>query len=80
VGFCEDAMLSITFKCEVPTNRSITLNLPEEIQPGEHELLLVIDPEKKPLAFRRQPGSAKGRLIILTEDDEHLADFENYMR
>ena len=27
----------------------------------------------------RQPGSAKGRLTILVEDDEHLADFQEYM-
>jgi antitoxin (DNA-binding transcriptional repressor) of toxin-antitoxin stability system len=28
----------------------------------------------------RQPGSGKGKLIILKEDDEHLKDFEDYMR
>lgn len=27
----------------------------------------------------RQPGSAKGKLIIRTEDDEHLKDFKEYM-
>jgi prevent-host-death family protein len=27
----------------------------------------------------RQPGSAKGKLIILTEDDAHLEDFKEYM-
>ncbi len=27
----------------------------------------------------RQPGSALGRLIIHAEDDEHLADFSDYM-
>ena len=27
----------------------------------------------------RQPGSAKGKLIILKDDDEHLKDFEEYM-
>ncbi len=73
-------MLSIAFKCEVPSNRTITLNLPEEILPGEHELLLVIDPVQASLAPRRQPGSAKGKLVILADDDEHLADFANYMR
>jgi antitoxin (DNA-binding transcriptional repressor) of toxin-antitoxin stability system len=26
-----------------------------------------------------QPGTAKGILTILAEDDEHLADFEEYM-
>jgi antitoxin (DNA-binding transcriptional repressor) of toxin-antitoxin stability system len=32
-------------------------------------------PARKP----RRPGSAKGKLIILEEDDEHLKDFEEYM-
>ena len=27
----------------------------------------------------RRAGSAKGKLIILKEDDEHLNDFEEYM-
>jgi antitoxin (DNA-binding transcriptional repressor) of toxin-antitoxin stability system len=27
----------------------------------------------------RQPGSAKGKLIILAEDDDHLADFQEYL-
>lgn len=27
----------------------------------------------------RQPGSAKGKLIILADDEEHLADFKEYM-
>jgi Protein of unknown function (DUF2281) len=32
-----------------------------------------------PLNHRRQKGSAKGKLIIHTEDDDHLKDFEEYM-
>lgn len=27
----------------------------------------------------RQPGSAVGQLVILSEDDEHLRDFREYM-
>jgi len=27
----------------------------------------------------RRPGSAKGKLVILAEDDEHLQDFKDYM-
>ncbi len=27
----------------------------------------------------RQPGSAKGKLLILAEDEEHLEDFKEYM-
>ncbi len=32
-------------------------------------------PQRKP----RQPGSAVGKLVILSEDDEHLRDFREYM-
>jgi len=27
----------------------------------------------------RKPGSAKGKLIMLVEDEEHLEDFKEYM-
>jgi hypothetical protein len=27
----------------------------------------------------RRPGSAKGKLRIVAEDEEHLADFRDYM-
>jgi len=27
----------------------------------------------------RTPGSARGKLTVLTEDDEHLKDFRDYM-
>ena len=27
----------------------------------------------------RRPGNAKGMLVILAEDDEHLEDFKDYM-
>ena len=27
----------------------------------------------------RQPGSAKGKLIVLADDEEHLEDFKEYM-
>lgn len=31
-------------------------------------------------APRRRPGSARGKLRILSEDDNHLADFGDYMQ
>jgi len=33
----------------------------------------------KPKQLPRTPGSAKGKLVILEEDEEHLRDFEDYM-
>jgi bifunctional DNA-binding transcriptional regulator/antitoxin component of YhaV-PrlF toxin-antitoxin module len=56
--------------------------LPEEFQHayGKSARLLVLLPEQGQSApKRRQPGSAKGILTVLSEDDEHLDDFEAYM-
>ena len=63
--------------------------LPELIQrlkPGEEVL---ITRQQQPVAKLvgqqpttrgpRQPGSAKGKLSILAEDEEHLHDFRDYM-
>ena len=35
--------------------------------------------QQRPIRKPRQPGSAKGKLVILAEDDEHLKDFKDYM-
>ena len=35
--------------------------------------------QQRPIRTPRRPGSAKGKLVILTEDDEHLEDFKDYM-
>jgi antitoxin (DNA-binding transcriptional repressor) of toxin-antitoxin stability system len=57
-----------------------------KLAPGEE---LVITEGQRPVAIivgqgvaarkPRRPGSAKGKLFILEEDDEHLKDFEEYM-
>ncbi len=64
-------------------------HLPElidSLQPGE---TLVITRNEKPVARLlveaspirkpRKAGSARGVLTIIQDDDEHLADFEEYM-
>ena len=35
--------------------------------------------QQQPVRKPRRPGSAKGKLVILAEDDEHLEDFKEYM-
>lgn len=62
------------------------LELIEQLRPGEE---VIITRNKQPVAKLvgqqppvrkpRRPGSAKGKLLILTEDDEHLEDFKDYM-
>ncbi|MCI0418739.1 MAG: type II toxin-antitoxin system Phd/YefM family antitoxin [Acidobacteria bacterium] len=58
-----------------------------KLAPGEEVVILQNDqPIAKlvgePAAIRqpRQPGSAKGRLTILANDDDHLDDFKEYMQ
>lgn len=47
---------------------------------GKTARLLVLLPESNEApAPRRRPGSAKGILRVLAEDDEHLESFRDYM-
>jgi antitoxin (DNA-binding transcriptional repressor) of toxin-antitoxin stability system len=64
-------------------------NLPEiidKLAPGEELIITRNDQpvaklvgQQRPVRKSRRPGSAKGKLIILAEDDEHLEDFKEYM-
>jgi antitoxin (DNA-binding transcriptional repressor) of toxin-antitoxin stability system len=56
------------------------------LAPGEELVITVgqrpvakIVGQGAPVHKPRRPGSAKGKLVILDEDDEHLTDFEEYM-
>ena len=40
---------------------------------------LVSEPSSKP-RLRPGPGLGKGMITVVTEDEEHLKDFEEYMR
>ena len=61
-------------------------NLIGKMRPGEE---LVITRSEEPVARLtssdystpqpRQPGSAVGKLRVVTEDDKHLEDFREYM-
>ena len=48
------------------------------ITEGSHKVARLLGPprgKRQP----RKPGSARGKLKILTEDTEHLTDFKDYM-
>ncbi|MBF0553609.1 MAG: hypothetical protein HQK96_03525 [Nitrospirae bacterium] len=36
-------MLTMRIQCNVPHDRTITLKLPDQVEPGQHELVLVVD-------------------------------------
>lgn len=59
------------------------LELIDQLRPGE-EVIITRDKQpvaklvgqRLPLRKPRQPGSAKGKLIIIAEDDEHVGDIK----
>jgi antitoxin (DNA-binding transcriptional repressor) of toxin-antitoxin stability system len=58
----------------------------DKLAPGE-ELIITRNQQpvaklvgqKRPVRKPRQPGTCKGMLTIVSEDDEHLEDFKEYM-
>jgi len=46
---------------------------------GKRMVARLLGPSPAKLRSRR-PGSARGKLTVLTEDDEHLTDFGIHMR
>ena len=73
-------MQTIEIKTQIDKNGHIYL--PKEFQHayGKFARLVVFLPEQsESLQKKRQPGSAKGILQVLAEDDEHLDDFKEYM-
>ena len=73
-------MQVIEFETWIDKNGHIYL--PEKFQHayGKSARVLVLLPEQVGRTQKqRRPGSAKGILRILSEDDEHLDDFKAYM-
>jgi hypothetical protein len=55
---------------------------PISMEENARFLLIRLQPATTPSGIssvRRRPGSAKGRLNILKDDDDHLKDFTDYM-
>jgi antitoxin (DNA-binding transcriptional repressor) of toxin-antitoxin stability system len=61
------------------------VELVESLAPGDEIVLTNHDQpvakisSNKPSHSHRRPGACKGMLTIVTEDDEHLKDFAEYM-
>jgi prevent-host-death family protein len=58
----------------------------DRLAPGEEVLITRNDQpvaklvgQPRPVRKPRQPGTCRGMLIIVTDDDEHLKDFAKYM-
>jgi len=72
-------MQAIEFETHIDPNGHI--HLPEKYHHAYGRLarFVVLLPEQTDSSQKRQPGSAKGILQVLSEDDDHLKDFEGYM-
>lgn len=73
-------MEAIEFEARIDERGQIVI--PKEFQRvfGKEARLIVLLPEESNAGRpNRKPGSAKGILQILSEDEEHLEDFEEYM-
>ena len=73
-------MQAIEFGTRIDKNGHIYLPGAFQDAYGKFARLVVLLPEQaESPKKRRYPGSAKGILKVLSEDDEHLDDFKEYM-
>ncbi len=73
-------MQVIEFETQIDKNGHIYLPDTYKYVYGRFARLVVLLPEQTETGPKnRTPGSAKGILQILSEDDEHLNDFKEYM-
>ncbi|MCX6090044.1 MAG: hypothetical protein NTX88_06720 [Candidatus Atribacteria bacterium] len=73
-------MQTIEFETVIDSKGAI--HVPEEFRHayGKHaRLIVVLQAQEVTRKKGRQPGSAKGIFQVLSEDDEHLNDFQEYM-
>ncbi len=73
-------MKAIEFETRIEKDGSI--HVPPEFQEAYGQLarLVVLLRDESDVAMTmRKPGSAKGILRVIVEDDEHLSDFQEYM-
>ena len=73
-------MQAIEFETRIDKNGHIHLPVKYQHIYGKFARLVVLLPEQaESPKKRRQPGSCKGIFQVLSEDDEHLNDFKEYM-
>jgi hypothetical protein len=73
-------MKAIEMETRIDDNGHISLPPEFQYAYGKLARLIVFLPEQDDAVKKnRQPGSAKGILKVLSEDEEHLYDFKEYM-
>lgn len=51
-------MYAVTLQCEIPEERTLIVKLPDSIQPGTHEVVVIIDEVEA-----RSPRTVRGGLM-----------------
>ena len=65
-------MITLTTHCEVPTDRVVTLKLPEGVKPGMHELIVQVNElseSKTSSIFDRRNQSSESMQLAMMADD-----------
>lgn len=69
-------MRAIEFETRIDENGQVTLPARYRKAYGKRARMVILLPdETESVTKRRRPSSAKGKLTILSEDNEHLKDF-----
>lgn len=64
-------MYAVTMQCEIPEERTLTLKLPDSIQPGTHEVMVIVDEVEA-----KSPRVAQGGLMRFAGAIPGLADVD----
>lgn len=64
-------MYAVTLQCEIPEERTLTVKLPDSIQPGTHEVMVIIDEVEA-----KSSRIVRGRLMRFAGAIPSLADVE----
>ena len=62
-------MYAVTLQCEIPEERTLIVKLPDSIQPGTHEVMVIIDEVEA-----KSPRPVQGGLMRFAGSIPSLAD------
>lgn len=64
-------MYAVTLQCEIPEERTLTVKLPDSIQPGAHQVMVIIDE-----AVAKSSRAVQGELMRFAGSIPSLADMD----
>jgi len=75
-------MLTFTVECDVPADRTITLTLPEEVSPGRHQVVVILngEPEMRIPQKLLNPSKDLSQLIGTVSFPEDAVAYQRRIR